>query len=202
MKSFFAARMGAGVSLAVFMAVQFYLAGSAMGQQEPDLTGGDEPIPVENPAISNSVSVNPFGLLVGMVSLEYQHAVSDGFAISMRGSYWSVGIQDWRVRWTGGGVGLRRYWGERAPQGGYLALNLDVGTLEATFTDEMGLKDSVSVFNAMPNVMLGYSWFVGRFHMDAGFGMSYLTGRVVVMGESFPYNGLIPSLGFNMGFGF
>ncbi|MDH5637914.1 MAG: hypothetical protein OEZ04_05435 [Nitrospinota bacterium] len=187
------------------------LAGPAIGQESGASSSAMEPAAVEPPIVEppakqdehySTLDINPFGLVIGMASLEYQHTIRNDLSLSVRGSFWKMDIEEWRFQFIGAGVGMRKYWGGRAPRGGYMALNLDAGILEVTYTNALDLMDTAVAFNLIPNVMFGYSWLLGRFHIDAGIGVSYLMGEVVVLGSRFPYSGLYPSLGFNIGFAF
>ncbi|MDH5509640.1 MAG: hypothetical protein OEZ32_04715 [Nitrospinota bacterium] len=189
-----------GADITCFLLFAMTLAGPAMGQESGDASPPVNPT-AEQDEVYSTLDINPFGLLIGMASLEYQHTIGENLSLSVRGSYWKMDIEEWRFQFVGAGGGMRKYWAGRAPRGGYVALNLDAGILEATYTDTVGLVDTAVAFNLIPNIMVGYSWLLDRFHIDAGIGVSYLMGEVVVLGSRFPYSGLYPSLGFNIGFG-
>jgi len=150
----------------------------------------------------STFAFSPISLLIGLKSVEYKHPLRDNLALAIRGSYWEMGVEDWRMKFSGVGMGWRWFWRRHAPKGGYLALNIDAGIMEATYTKSIDMVDTVRAWNLMPSAMVGYSMILGWFHLDVGVGWTYLMGQVVVMGARYPYSGWYPSLGFNVGFVF
>lgn len=114
---------------------------------------------------SSTVTVNPIGILFGIMSAEYETALSPSTTIGIEGLYWKPSLgSDFELSALGLGGGMRKYLRGRAHEGFYLGGYLSYASLTGTYKD-----DSASV------QVIGVS---GR----AGFKSVYNSGFVLDLG--------------------
>ncbi|MDH5637913.1 MAG: hypothetical protein OEZ04_05430 [Nitrospinota bacterium] len=216
-------RFGIGFSMAAALSL-FVLTGAPCVGQVADITfeAGGNALSIETPVTnngesiqnyeedengvelsSNTIAINSMALLIGMVSLEYQHVINDNLSFTLRGHYWSWSLSGSTYKYVGGGIGLRYYLANHAPTGWHFALNLDTEVGEKK--TESNKYESES-FPITPNMMVGYSLLLGKFYMYFGVGMSYWSEEGFKGREKINLirirKGFFPSLGFNVGFAF
>jgi len=146
----------------------------------------------------NVISVNPFGLLLGVANAEYEKVWKPNMSFVGQAvfAFRSSGRWDWTL--LGGGVGAKRYLNPTAPEKLWLGGNASVQYVSAEYR---GDSDS-SLFFGLAG-LVGYKWIFGeRFTVEPSLGLLISIGSLSIEGESIPISGVGGTLGISLGYAF
>ncbi len=146
----------------------------------------------------NVISVNPFGLLLGVANAEYEKVWKPNMSFVGQAvfAFRSSGRWDWTL--LGGGVGVKRYLNPTAPEKLWFGGNASVQYVSAEYR---GDSDS-SLFFGLAG-LVGYKWIFGeRFTVEPSLGLLISIGSLSIEGESIPISGVGGALGISLGYAF
>ena len=145
---------------------------------------------------SQNITVNPIGLVFGLVTVEYEKAVSAKNSFTIRGNFLSRDLGGLEATIFGAGGSYRFFPKKLAPSGLYYGPSVDVVYAKAK-----------SSWNSASGVFFflggdgGYKWiFKGGFVVDAGISAGFSFGKVEVGSTELDYGGF--TLGLRLGLGY
>jgi len=148
----------------------------------------------------NTLTVNPIGLLLGGLSLEYERAASPGMSWYIGPSYWGLSfsggsLDGWGLEKYDLSGGLRLFPGGRSPGGFYIGPTASVGVATVSSPSSSSSATTWSL-----GAGLGYTWLVGDvFDISLGLGAAYMEAEAEVEGRTEGSSGIWPSLRFAIG---
>lgn len=146
----------------------------------------------------NVISVNPFGLLLGVANVEYEKVWKPNMSFVGQVVFASESSGRWDWTLLGGGVGVKRYLNTTAPEKFWFGGNASVNYVSAEYR-----RDSDSSFFLGLAGLVGYKWIFGeRFTVEPSFGLLISIGSLSIEGESIPISGLGGALGISLGYAF
>lgn len=150
----------------------------------------------------NTLSLNPLSLIFGVLSLEYERALSEHLSVYVSPSvYLAYGALESEFETTGygSGGGVRAFPVGAAPSGFYLA----VGG-EGAYAEAKGASGSARGFGYEVGAQLGYTWLIADvIDISLGAGVKYADLRVDTNdGRTYGDQGVLPSLRLAMGMAF
>jgi len=149
------------------------------------------------PSYKNRLSFDPLGLLFGIGSFTYERGLSKRVSLQISPTFVFWGFGDSDI--TGGGlsVGASYYITGDAPRGFHMTMRLAPGFVSIDDND----GDSDTTFLFFTKFLVGYNWiWKSGFSLGVGGGMQYVHVKSEDSVDAF--NGILPTLDFNLGFGF
>lgn len=155
----------------------------------------------------NVIKINPLGALFGSANLAYERAISDksSFVIAPSFGFFKNG----GYKYTTYGLGLEyRFYlsgSKTAPAGFYVGPGVGYTFGQAKYEDFMGTgDDKTSVSGLSAKGVLGHQWiWSSGFTLDLNAGIQYF--NLKFKDEGFtgePFSGILPALGFGLGYNF
>lgn len=145
---------------------------------------------------SQNITVNPIGLVFGLVTVEYEKAVSAKNSFTIRGNFFSRELGSIDTTAFGAGGSYRFFPKKLAPSGLYFGPSADFVYAKA----KASWASASGVFFAVGGDA-GYKWiFKGGFVVDAGLSASFYFGTVEVGSTELDYGGF--TLGLRLGLGY
>lgn len=145
------------------------------------------------------LSVNPVGIIFGMVNGEYERIFKDKSSFLLRGAYSGNKIGDWKWSAMGIGGGYRKYFTSQAMlKGGFWGFGVDFSNTSAEY-----LRIKASSFWIVPGGEIGYRWLLGgneNFSVSVNGGLRLHIGSLKILGKSIPMQGIAPGIGVNLGY--
>lgn len=149
------------------------------------------------------ISGNPFGILYGMFTAEFERRINNSLTLAASGTYWEKLKKGDDFRYNSVNLAMRFYPMENSLQGfaispmiGIINFNEKPRPCGGTTSVSCDLKRTT---NATIGVQADYTWLMGpsrRFALGTGFG-----GRRV-LGSTGGNTTLVPSMRFNIGYAF
>ena len=110
-------------------------------------------------APNNAVTVNPIGLLVGVLSGEYESQTSPGSTLGIRGALWQPALgPEYDVTLLGAGIGFRKYASGRAFDGFYYGAYGSFALLSGRYYDSWDGWEDVSASTLGVSGVAGFKW--------------------------------------------
>jgi hypothetical protein len=166
--------------LSVFIFISFIQVGNLNAQHEK----------------SQNITVNPVGLVFGLLTVEYEKALSEKNSFTIRGNFLSRDIGDIDTTIFGAGGSYRFFPKKVAPSGLYYGPSADVVYAKA----KSGSASASGVFFFVGGDG-GYKWiFKGGFVVDAGVSVGFYFGKLEVGYTELDFGGF--TLGLRLGLGY
>lgn len=147
---------------------------------------------------SQNVTVNPLGLLIGVLGVEYEKAVSAKNSFAIRADFFSRDISGWDTTAFGAGASYRFFPKKNAPAGFYYG-----PAAEFIYVKSEVFSTSDSGIFILIGGEAGFKWiFKGGFVVDVGAVAYFGIGKVEVLGSELDYGGFIPGLRLGLGYAF
>jgi hypothetical protein len=123
----------------------------------------------------NTLTVNPLGLIIGLVDGQYEMRLDPGSSLGIRGTYFGFKIGDWSYTAFGGGAAYRMYPKQTALEGLYWGPTL-VALMAQIKYDNSYSEGSANWLTIVPGLELGNQWvWDSGIVLDLGVGISYYT---------------------------
>lgn len=151
---------------------------------------------MENGDYDKVITVNPAGLVLGTFNASYESVQSNSRTYVINGSYYSYTGAGWDLSGFGGGVAMRMYNENNAPEGFYYGPLASALIVDATYDTDSA---SGTVFGFGGSA--GYQWIADNdFAVSIEAGATYNTGSISAAGETAPYgSGVAPIIKVNIG---
>lgn len=155
--------------------------------------------------VKNVVKINPLGAIFGSANLAYERAVTEKSSIVIAPSFGFLSSAGFKYTTYGLGAEYRFYFSKEkaAPAGFYGAPGVGYSFGQAKSTESDGTeKTSVSGVNVKG--IVGYQWIWNSgFSLDLNGGIQYVNFKFSDSDFSgTPLSGILPTLGFSLGYAF
>lgn len=158
----------------------------------------------------NVVKINPLGAIFGAAQLSYERALSEKSSVQISPSFGFFSSGGLKYTTYGIGASYRFYFSnsKSAPAGFYAGPGVGYQLGKVKFSDDFGGGSSstakIGGFNA--NFVAGYQWiFDSGFTLDLNGGIQYIKYKYTDNEDgsfSAPFSGILPTLGFGIGYSF
>jgi len=170
------------ICLSVFIIISFIQVGNLNAQHEK----------------SQNVTVNPAGLLLGLLSVEYEKATSPKNSFAIRGNFFSRDIGGWDTTAFGAGGSYRFFPKKKAPAGFYFGPAADFIFVSTKYSGD----SATGIFFSIGGEA-GFKWILkGGFVIDVGANASLAFGKVEIGSLELDYGGFVPGLRLGLGYAF
>ena len=140
-------------------------------------------------AAEQSVTVNPFGLLVGTLNGTYEKSLNNHNSFLIGGTFYSWTLSGDNVTALGASAGYRKYMGDEDFSGFF-------GQGAAGISFASAPEVSTTVFKVTG--LVGYKWLFDQgFTVEAGIGGNYIIGELEGYAS---FGGFIPSILLSLGY--
>jgi hypothetical protein len=147
---------------------------------------------------SQNVTVNPAGLLLGLLSVEYEKATSPKNSFAIRGNFFSRDIGGWDTTAFGAGGSYRFFPKKKAPAGFYFGPAADFIFVSTKYSGD----SATGIFFSIGGEA-GFKWILkGGFVIDVGANASLAFGKVEIGSLELDYGGFVPGLRLGLGYAF
>lgn len=156
----------------------------------------------------NVIKINPLGALFGSANLAYERAISDKSSFVVAPSFGFFKNGGYKYTTYGLGLEYRFYLSgsKTAPEGFYAGPGLGYTFGQAKYEDMFGGPDEkTSVSGLSAKAILGHQWiWESGFTLDLNAGIQYfnLKFKDDNFGVGEPFSGILPALGFGLGYNF
>jgi len=158
---------------------------------------------------TNVVKINPLGAIFGAAQLSYEHALSEksSFMISPSFGFFNSG----GLKYTTYGIGAsyRFYFSQSksAPAGFYAGPGVGYSLGKVKFSDDFGGGNTTAKIGGLNvSAVAGYQWiWDSGFSLDLNGGIQYINYKYTDNSDgafSAPFSGVLPTLGFGIGYAF
>jgi hypothetical protein len=156
--------------------------------------------PLGAAAATSSVTVNPLGLLFGVLNAQYEVAFDQKDSFTLGGSFMAWDLDYWELAAGGLEIGTRTYYGGKGPKGFFLHTGVGGALVSATYDDGWGRVDGSGAM-ATGTFAAGYKW-VGRggFTSEVSGGLNIAMGSVTAGGEKEEIRSASPGVSFSLGY--
>ncbi|MGE5576110.1 MAG: DUF3575 domain-containing protein [Syntrophothermus sp.] len=160
---------------------------------------------------TRSITVNPFGFLLGSYNAEYEQLISDKLSFTVGGNFQSLKLAGWEFSGFGGSAGVK-YYLNTPLRGAWVGGGAEVSSAKMTYTttdiftgETLKTEASGTLFGIFG--LVGYKWIVGGgFTTDVALGVRQTFGemKVTAGSETLPtgVTGFGPALKLQLGYSF
>jgi hypothetical protein len=155
------------------------------------------------------IKINPLGALFGSANLAYERALTDKSSIVIAPSFGFFKNGGYKYTTYGLGAEYRFYLSssKSAPAGFYAGPGIGYTFGQAKFDDMFGggTTEKTSVSGLSAKAILGHQWiWSSGFTLDLNAGIQYfnLKFKDSNFGTGDPFSGILPALGFGLGYNF
>ncbi len=132
---------------------------------------------------TRSITVNPFGFLLGTYNAEYEQAISDKLSFTVGGNYQSLKLLGWDFSGFGGNAGVK-YYLNTALRGAWVGGGAEISSSKLSFETTEPLTGKTLKTEASGTLfqilgLVGYKWIAGGgFTTDVALGVGQTFGEL------------------------